>query len=199
MKTIVIVDDHAVVQHGVKAALEVNGYCVVALASNINEARSQIAHTNPDAVIIDINLPDGSGFELISWLRAISKTIGIIILTLNDSLEYENTSRKAGANAFVAKSAQISELIAAVDFAIASPHSFCAQNNPRNSRLYFLTPREIDVLHLLSLGKSNAAIAQSLFLSDSTIKTHISSIFRKLGVDNRVLAIKVARENALLV
>ena len=196
---VMIVDDHAVVRHGLKSAIESHGYEVVAVAGSINEAHAYMAHTNPDAVIIDINLPDGSGFELVTWVRKISPTIAIVVLTLNDGADYVRAAKNVGANAFIVKNAPLSDLIAAVDFALSSPTSFSSKPIFKTGIDSGLTARELDILRSINLGWSNTSIATHLYISVSTVKTHISSIFRKLEAENRVQALAIARERGLLV
>ena len=196
---VLIVDDHAVVRHGLKSAIESQGYIVVAEAGSINEAQAFMAQTNPDAIIVDINLPDGSGFDLVTWSRKVSPTTAIVVLTLNEGEEYVRAARSAGANAFIVKSAPLSDLIAALDFAISSPTSFSSKQISSSDMDSGLSAREIDVLHSISHGLSNAAIATNLYISVSTVKTHVSSILRKLDADNRVQALTIARERGLLV
>jgi len=198
MKRVLIVDDHAVVRHGLKLAIEANGYEVVSEASSLTQARSFIAHTNPDVLIVDINLPDGSGFDLIKWVRKISKTIVIIVLSLNDGGEYASAARKAGANAYLVKDATMVEILAAIEFAIASPLSFNSRISSAPEITTGLTAREIDVLQSVNLGYSNAVIAQNLYISLSTVKTHVSSILRKLHAQNRVQALTHAKEIGLI-
>lgn len=196
---VLIVDDHAVVRHGLKSAIETHGYEVVAVAGSINEAKAFMAQTNPDVVIVDLNLPDGSGFEVVSWARKISPIIAIIVLTLNDGADYVRAAKNAGANAFIVKNAPLSDLLAAVDFSIASPTSFSSKQILVTGMDSGLTAREIDVLQSISYGCSNAVIATNLFISVSTVKTHVSSILRKLNADNRVQALSIANERGLLV
>jgi DNA-binding NarL/FixJ family response regulator len=196
---VMIVDDHAVVRHGLKTAIESHGYEVVAVAGSINEAHAYIAQTNPDAIIIDINLPDGSGFELVTWARTISPTIAIIVLTLNDGADYLRAAKNAGANAFIVKNAPLSDLLAAIDFALSSPTSFSSKTIFKVGTDSGLTARELDILRSINLGWSNTSIATHLYISVSTVKTHISSIFRKLEAENRVQALAIARERGLLV
>ena len=196
---VLIVDDHAVVRHGLKSAIESQGYKVVAEAGSINEAQAFMAQTNPDAIIVDINLPDGSGFDLVTWSRKVSPTTAIVVLTLNEGEEYVRAARSAGANAFIVKSAPLSDLIAALDFAISSPTSFSSKQISSSDMDFGLSAREIDVLHSISHGLSNAAIATNLYISVSTVKTHVSSILQKLDADNRVQALSIARERGLLV
>jgi hypothetical protein len=196
---VLIVDDHAVVRHGLKTALESHGFQVVAEAASINQARAFIAQTNPDALIVDINLPDGSGFDLVSWSRKISPTIAIVVLTLNDGKDYVRAAKLAGANAFIVKNAPLSDVLAALEFALSSPHSFSSKNIYPSGIDSGLSSREIDVLQSINLGLSNTAIATNLYISVSTVKTHVSSILRKLNADNRVQALSIARDRGLLV
>jgi len=196
---VMIVDDHAVVRHGLKSAMESHGHEVVAEAGSINEAHAYMAQTSPDAIIIDINLPDGSGFELVVWGRKVSSTIAIIVLTLNDGADYVRAAKNAGANAFIIKNAPLSDLLAAVDFALSSPTSFSSKPIFKAGTDSGLTARELDILRSINLGWSNAAIASHLYISVSTVKSHVSAIFRKLEADNRVQALAIARERGLLV
>jgi DNA-binding NarL/FixJ family response regulator len=179
-------------------ACEAHGFEVIASASNVSEARSAIAALAPDVVIVDINLPDASGFDLIHWIRKIDSELPVIVLSLNDSHEYINSARKVGANSYINKSAPIEELMAAVDFAIHSPHTFSSTIKPSPYE-YALTARELDVLSLIAKGLSNLQISTQLHISLSTVKTHVSSILQKLCAENRVGAIKVARESGLLI
>ena len=195
---VLIVDDHEVVRHGLKTAIQAHGYEVAAVAGSINEAQAFMAQTNPDAIIIDINLPDGSGFELVTWARKLSPIIAIIVLTLNDGADYVRAAKNAGANAFIVKSAPLSDLLAALDFALSSPTSFSSKPIFKIGIDSGLTAREINILQSINLGLSNTAISTRLFISVSTVKTHVSSIFRKLEADNRVQAVSIARERGLL-
>ena len=196
---VLIVDDHAVVRHGLKSAIESHGHLVVAEAGSINEAQAFMAQTNPDAIIVDINLPDGSGFDLVAWSRRVSPTTAIVVLTLNEGADYVRAAKSAGANAFIVKNAPLSDLIAALEFAISSPTSFSSKHIYNSEIDSGLSAREIDVLHSINHGLSNTAIAIDLYISVSTVKTHVSSILRKLEADNRVQALSIARERGLLV
>jgi len=196
---VLIVDDHAVVRHGLKIAIQSHGYTVVAEAASINEAQAFMAQTNPDAIIVDINLPDGSGFDLVTWSRRVSPTTAIVVLTLNDGEDYVRAAKSAGANAYIVKNAPLTDVIAALDFAISSPHSFSSKQICSSEVDSGLSSREINVLQSINLGLSNSAIATNLYISVSTVKTHVSSILRKLDADNRVQALSIARQRGLLV
>ena len=200
MTRVVIIDDHHVVRAGIGLAVKGADLEIVAEAASLAEGYAQITLTNPDLIIVDLNLPDGSGFELVQWARTISSQLIIIILTLNSGPEFLSAAMKSGANGFVIKSAPLTTLMATIKYCIASPKSFCAEGlteiNYNNAQA--LTAREIDVLTKMSMGMSNQEIAQALFISISTVKVHISAIFRKFDVENRVSAINFAREKALL-
>ena len=202
MKNILLIDDHAVVREGIKSALIQNNLHCVGEASSKGEALAQIAHHNPDAIVVDLNLPDGNGLEIVSWARKISQTIGIVVLTLHDSDQYLQASMQAGANAHILKSAPVTELIAAIEHSIAAPLSFIGVGYTRQLAAkkdnYSLTARELTIWGYLKSGNENKEIAEHLFLTQSTVKTHLSSIYRKLEVDNRTQAVEFARKHALL-
>ena len=198
MTRLLVVDDHDVVRQGLVTTLKSCGYTSIESATTIKESRSKIAAFNPEAIIVDINLPDGSGLELVQWIRKISGTVAIIVLSLNEPSLFAHLARNAGANAYVSKSRPVDEIVSTLSFAIAHPGSFTSSLTTAEMSLVELTPREIDLLHLLARGASNLEISATLYISISTVKTHISSILRKLKSTNRTMAIKVAREKGLL-
>ena len=138
------------------------------------------------------------GLELVQWIRKFSSTVAIIVLSLNEPSLFANLARSAGANAYISKSRPIDEIVTTLTFAIANPGSFTSSLTTAELSLVELTPREIDLLHLLARGASNQQISSTLFISISTVKTHISSILRKLESTNRTMAIKVAREKGFI-
>ena len=201
-RRVLIVDDHPIVRAGLEQALIEANFIICAVAASKNEAIAQIARTNPDLILLDLNLPDGSGFEVANWARGISDEIGIVILTLNDAPELLLAALAAQASGFVLKSAPISEVIATLERALVTPLSFTATGLHRalkaKERLPILSARELEVLNILAIGKSTKEIAKQLYLSEPTIKTHLASIYRKLEVNNRISAVAVARNNSWL-
>jgi len=197
-----IIDDHAVVRSGIRRALESRGDIQVFEAASKAEALAQIAHVSPQLLIIDINLPDGSGLEIVSWVRTISTEMAIVVLTFNESDDFLLSAMRAGASAYVNKSAPLTELTAAVDHALASPGSFAAKEIvdalQRKQLKFGLSQRELQILALLPTDEPLSALAKSLFISESTLKTHLTHIYRKLDVKNRLQAINVARKAGLL-
>jgi DNA-binding NarL/FixJ family response regulator len=201
--TVLIIDDHESVRAGIKVALARAGHICVGEAANIAEARAQIAHTNPQVIVVDLSLPDGNGLEIITWARSISQRIGIVVLTLNSAKDYLLTVMKSGASAYVEKSAPLAELISAIEHSATAPLSFSAQGISgvisKDLQANSLTQREAQVLQKLADGLSAADIGLELFITQATVKTHLASIYRKLESKNRIQAIIVARKNGLLI
>jgi len=201
-RQVLIVDDHPIVRAGLEQALLKANFTICAFAASKNEAIAQIARTNPNLILLDLNLPDGSGFEVANWARGISDEIGIVILTLNDSPELLLAALAARVSGFVVKTAPISEVVATLVRALITPLSFTASGLHKaltaKARLPSLSSRELEVLNILASGKSTKEIARELYLSEPTIKTHLANIYRKLEVNNRISAVAVARDNSWL-
>ena len=198
MTRLLIIDDHAVVRQGLFQAFKENGFTSIETAGSLNEARSKIAAFNPGAIIVDLNLPDGSGLEIVQWVRKHSGDTAIIILSLNDPTQFVKIARSSGANAYLSKSQSMQEIMSAINFALSNPGSFTSTLTADRVANFDLTPREIEVLYLLAEGASNVDISSRLYISISTVKTHISSVMRKLQCSNRTAAAKIARENGYL-
>ena len=196
-----IIDDHAVVRNGVRKALEQRGGFHIFEAASRAEALAQIAKTNPSLIIVDLNLPDGNGLEIVQWVRSISSHTALVVLSFSESDEFVLAAMNAGASAFVQKAAPLSELIASVEHALSSPETFSARDiagamkRTRNS--FGLSQRELQILTQLHKGAPLKEFAESLFISESTLKTHLSSIYRKMDVKNRVQAIEKAKSSGL--
>ena len=200
--SVLVIDDHESVRAGIKAALSRAGHICVGEAGSISEARAQIAHTNPQVIVVDLSLPDGNGLEIVQWARSISERIGIVVLTLNPAQDFLLTVMKSGASAFVEKSAPLAELISAIEHSFMAPLSFSAQGISRvmkkDHEANALTTREIQVLEKLSDGLSASSIGLELFITEATVKTHLASIYRKLDSKNRIQAIIAAKKIGLL-
>lgn len=200
--TVLLVDDHQVVREGLRVGLEGADFEVAGEAASKKEAIAQIAHKNPDVIVVDLNLPDGSGLEVVSWARKVSSTIGIVVLTLNDDDNHLLASLQAGASAYVLKSSPLSEVISAVMHACSHPLIFSAKGLgsaiAHKGETFGLTSREFEVLALLPQGRKSSQIASELFVSEATVKTHLSSIYRKLGASTRTEAVVTAIRHGLI-
>jgi len=199
---ILIVDDHPSVRSGVRRAVEGAGMRCCGEAASRDEAVAQIALHNPDGVILDLNLPDGTGLDVISWIREHSQTMAIVMLTISDEDSYLLAAMKAGASAYVKKSTPLSQIVASLKAALAQPNNFSAPGLASiiaTTKISFdLTPRELSVLKAISLEGTNKDLARSLYISEATFKTHLASIYTKLGVSSRFSAINKARNLNLL-
>lgn len=203
MKRVLVIDDHPLIRSGIKRAISaVDQLELVGEAASKAEALAQINHHNPDAIVVDLNLPDGSGLEIIAWGRAISQRLGIVALTVQDLPEHVLACMQSGASAHVSKNAPVGELIAAIQRSLQTPLTFQSRRITNAIALQNqgvgLTARELEILEILPSGDTVSEIATHLFLSVSTVKTHLAAIYRKLGAKNRVQAINAARRAGLL-
>ena len=198
---ILLVDDHPSVRSGIKRAIESSGMSCCGEAASRTEAFAQIAHKSPDGVILDLNLPDGSGLDIVQWIRKHSKEMAIVILTMSDEESHLIAAMRAGASAFVKKSAPLEDVVSSLRSALRQPKNFTAADLTnalkKSEAADVLTPRELMVLHALSLPGTNSQLAKSLFISEATFKTHLTAIYRKFGVSNRFGAVTKGRSLSL--
>jgi DNA-binding NarL/FixJ family response regulator len=202
---VLLVDDHDLIRQGLARAFERHeDFDVCGQAASVAEGLRQFTSLAPDVVITDVRLPDGLGFELVKEIRKRGHDTGVVVLTMYAGDEQLFAALEAGASAFVAKDAPADEVVAAARHALVSPRSFAAADLAGAMRRRMtpagpqLTAREAEVLSLLARGFSVSAIARSIFVSDSTAKTHISKIYEKLGASNRADAIMKAVRSGLL-
>jgi len=187
---ILIVDDHELIRAGLKQALQSAGHNIVGEAASLAEARAELLFTQPDLVLVDVNLPDGSGLDLITPL------LRCIVLMLGDDPTSLQQAHRRGAAAYVLKGEPVTHLLTIIEQLENSTYHFAAPALPQNR--FDLTQRELDVIQILQTGWSAKEMASHLFLSEATVKTHLASIYRKLGVKNRTQAIVVALANHLI-
>ena len=190
---VLLIEDHPIVRQGLLKALEAHGYREIFEAASCAEGRGQMAKVNPDVLITDLHLPDGLSFEMIRWARQLKPELAIVILTVESNDNFLLAAAESGANALIHKSAPITQLISAIDVAQRSPKSFTAEglaDAMRNERQKpKLTARELEILEKLVSGAELHTIGKALFISLPTVKTHLSSIYRKLECDNRTSAV----------
>ena len=202
---VLLIDDHDLIRNGLARAFERHDdFEVVGQAASVAEGLREFASLKPDVVITDVRLPDGTGLDLVREIRAAGHETGMVVLTMYAGDQQLFAALEAGASAFVAKDAPSDEVVAAARHAMVSPRSFTAADLAGAMRRRMtpagpqLTQRESEVLSLLARGFSVSAIARSIFVSDSTAKTHISKIYEKLGASNRADAIMKAVRSGLL-
>lgn len=199
MTTVLLVDDHDLIRHGIRRALEhETDFTVLGEASTLSDADRLTDELEPDVVVLDVRLPDGSGLDLAKSLRAKHTRMGIVILTMYAGDDQLFAALEAGASAFLNKDAPADQLVAAVRHAAASPDTFTARDlaqamlRKAQPSGPVLTPRESEVLALLAEGLSISALAKRLYVSESTAKTHVSRVYEKLGATNRAQALMSA-------
>ncbi|WP_141203175.1 response regulator [Streptomyces griseorubiginosus] len=213
----VIADDQALVRTGFGMILAADGIEVTAEAADGAEAVAAVLRTRPDVVLMDIRMPGMDGIEATRRILAedAGGEIRVIILTTYDLDHYVYAALTAGASGFLLKDVTPEHLVAAVRL-VRSGDALLAPAITRrlierfahreeaplpaspHRDLSGLTPRELEVLRLLATGLSNAELAERLFLSPTTVKTHVGRILSKLELRDRVQAVVLAYESGLI-
>lgn len=203
--TLVIVDDHALIREGIRHICERNDeFEVVGEAATIGEAFLLLDRLRPNVVSFDAQFPDGSGIDAARQARCKYPDLGIVICTAEAGDQIVLDALQAGASAFVDKRRKPAEIVAAARHAAATPQVFTSRRLAEVKALrqspspVKLSPRESEVLVLLADGLGAAQIARQLYISQSTAKTHISSLYEKLGAGNRAQALMAALRAGLL-
>lgn len=201
---VLLVDDHPVVRAGLRAVLEAGGVDVVAEAATGEEALELIGSTTPEVMLCDLRLGEGmNGVEVTAEVNKLPSPPVVVILTTYDRDSDLLGAIDAGALGYVLKDEPPETIIRAIHTAIAgkmhlSPeHTTRVMAGMRSSRPK-LTPRELQVLRLLATGRTNSEIADDLFVSEATVKTHLVHIFEKLDVSSRGQAVHAGRQAGLV-
>jgi DNA-binding NarL/FixJ family response regulator len=212
--SVLLADDQAMVRTGFRMILESEpDIAVVGEAANGEQAADSARRLAPDVVLMDIQMPGADGIEATRRITADPELHSrVVIVTTFERDEYVFEALQAGASGFLLKNAPPEDLLHAVRVvadgeALLSPsvtrriiEQFAhPRSNPElGARLESLTHRELEVLQLLAGGKSNAELAAELFVSEGTVKTHVSSLLSKLGLRDRVQAVVLAYESGLV-
>jgi DNA-binding NarL/FixJ family response regulator len=207
---VLIADDQAMVRAGFRLLLaDEEDIEVVAEASNGLQAVTEAARCHPDVVLMDIRMPELDGLEATRRIVAADPGSRLLILTTFDLDEYVYRALQAGASGFVLKDDPPEQLIAAVRTvaagdALLSPSvtrrviaQFTRVHQQPPREVDTLTPREMDVFRLITKGYSNAEIGRDLFISDTTVKTHVTRLLQKLALRDRAQAIVLAHQTGL--
>jgi len=198
---IAIIDDHSLIRSGVTAALANSNYEVVAEASSVEEGLAVINSLKPDICLIDINLGSGNGIDLIKKSLSNGGKSKFVILSMHDDLAILDLAKQAGASGYLTKGAPIEQLLEILDVVATDSGKFIKKGQFQKAlenKDFGLTPRELEVLSLLPTGATAVALGGILFLTEATIKTHLASIYRKLGAANRAQAVSIGIENKLI-
>jgi DNA-binding NarL/FixJ family response regulator len=209
---VLIADDHSLVRQGLRRYLETAGDIeVVGEASNGEEVLRLMANGAGDAdvVLLDIRMPDMDGLETAKLMQQRYPSVGVVMLTAYDDRQFVVEAVRSGARGYVLKARDAEHLIQTVRLVaggnlVIDPQLVVAlaeelsHTRERDRRAESLTAREIEVLQLLAFGHTNKDIADQLFISPDTVKTHLEHIFEKLGASDRTAAVAEALRRQII-
>ncbi len=211
MIKILLVDDHLLVRQGIKKILELEEDLeVVGEAGDGGEALELLRNIEVDVVLLDINMPGMNGIETLEKIKNMDKEPKVIMLTFHEEREYLLETIELGANGYILKDAESDSLIRGIRDVYKGGsyvHPSLAgelvkkykqgesKPDPDKEALRRLTRREREVLKLISQGMNNREIANTLFISEKTVKNHVSNIFKKIHVNDRTQAAIFALKN----
>ena len=205
MIRVLVADDHPIVRGGIVALLEsADDLSVVGEASTGLQAVELALEHEPDIVLMDLQMPALSGAEATARILEQRPGIRVIVLTTYESDSAILQAIEAGASGYLLKAAPAGEILAGIrsvaagDVALAPSIAAMLVNRVKAPAGPTLSARETEVLALVAQGKSNPAIAQALFVSEATVKTHLLHVFEKLNVSDRTRAVTKAMELGLL-
>ncbi|MGA5165584.1 MULTISPECIES: response regulator [Streptomyces] len=206
--TLLIVDDHPVVRDGLRGMFATEpGFEVLGEASGGTEGVERAMRLDPDVVLMDLRMPDGGGVDAIRELTRRGARAKVLVLTTYDTDSDTLPAIEAGATGYLLKDAPREELFTAVRAAadgrtVLSPavatRLVSAVRSPSAPGGETLSAREREVLRLVARGTSNRRIAAELFISEATVKTHLTHVFAKLGVGDRAAAVAAGYERGIL-
>ena len=200
---ILIAEDHAIVRDGLTSVLEFErDMTVVGHAKNGREAIDRFRELKPDIVLMDLAMPETDGVTAIHAIRNESPDARILVLTTYDGDENVFRALENGAKGYLLKDCSTADLLAAIRTVhgggVHVSERAAARLAERAMAGGGLSPREVEVLKLIAAGKSNKEIAEMLFVSEGTVKTHVLNIHQKLDVSDRTEAVVVAIKRGIL-
>lgn len=208
---LMIADDHSLIREGLKQLLELEGdYEVIAEAKDGEECLEKLESVLPDVLLLDINMPKKNGLDVLQEIKKSNKNVKVLMLTVHNELEYLMKAIDIGANGYLLKDSESSELKKAISILLEGeeyiqPSLIPALNAKMIVRdmdseiIESLTRRELEVLKLLAVGMYNKEIAENLNISERTVKNHVSNIFKKISVTDRTQAAVFAIRNGLVI
>jgi DNA-binding NarL/FixJ family response regulator len=195
---VLLVEDDAIVRAWVRSALAESEFRLAGEASTAAEALELAGRRAPALLLVDHNLPDGTGTELVRALRERGVLAPAVVMTASATGGLNEAAREAGVQGTVVKSARSDELLTALRTVLDGRQTFDPRHPRRAPGEAPLTRRERDVLRLVAAGGTNAEVAARLGLGEETVKTLLGRIFLKLGVRRRAEAVAVAQRAGLL-
>lgn len=207
---VMIADDHALMREGIKQLLEFDGEIeVIAEANDGEECLEKLKTVNPEVLLLDINMPKKNGIEVLENIRSQNLKVKVLILTVHNEIEYLLKAVDIGVDGYILKDSESAELKRAIITVLEGESYIQSSLIPAlNSRLIArdvdkekiesLTKRELEVLVQVANGMFNKEIANTLKISERTVKNHLSNIFRKIDVSDRTQAAVFAIKNDII-
>lgn len=207
---VMLADDHSLIREGIKQLLEFDGSVeVIAQAADGMECINVLDNHYPDILLLDINMPNMSGMDVLSELKKKRPELKILILTVHNEVEYLVKAVDMGADGYILKDSGSAELKDAIEKVmngeqVIQPNLIPALNSRLVNRdidkekIDSLTKREVEILKQIAGGRFNKEIADSLDITERTVKNHISNLFKKIDVNDRTQAAVFAIRNNLV-
>ena len=207
---VMIADDHSMIREGLKQLLELEGdFKVIAEACDGVECLNKLETVTPDVLLLDINMPNMNGLEVLQKMKEKRMKIKVLVLTIHSEVEYLLKAVDIGVNGYLLKDSESAELKKAILAVVngdnyIQPSLIPVLNSKMIDRdkdvmnIESVTRRELEVLKNLSIGMYNKEIAEKLDISERTVKNHISNIFKKIEVTDRTQAAVFAIRNNLI-
>lgn len=207
---VMIADDHSLIREGLQQLLEFDGSIeIVGEASNGVECLEKLKECNPDVLLLDINMPEKNGIEVLEQMKADNLENKVLILTVHNEMDYLIKAVEVGVDGYILKDSESAELKKAI-MAVKDGENYIqpslipllnSQLMSRDSdkdKISSLTNRELEVLIQVANGMFNKEIASNLNISERTVKNHISNIFKKINVSDRTQAAVFAIKNNII-
>ncbi len=198
-----IIDDHKMLIQGLSTTINNSGIAkVTGISYSLAECRTVIASNPPDILLLDLNLPDGSGIDFCKELRNKYPGTKVLVLTTHDEYSVVRRVMENGASGYILKNALSEEVVAGIEAVMNGETFLCDEidalmNKPTEQPIW-LTTREQELLKLIVNGYTNQEIADKVFLSVETIKTYRKNLIQKLGAKNSMILVKIALEKKLI-
>lgn len=200
---VVIADDHRLMLDGIRRALEADGgFEIVGETQNGTQVLPIVSRTTPDLVLLDVRMPHMDGLACLDEIHKRYPEMKVVMLSASTSQELVETALRRGASAYISKSVDPSDLPStlrqAIEGNVFSASTVATGAEPTGAKAAGLTERETSILKALARGLSNEEIAKELWVTQQTVKFHLTNIYRKLGVKNRTEATRLAYQQGLV-
>ncbi len=207
---VMITDDHSLIREGLKQLLEFDGSIeVVGEASNGVECLEKLEKCNPEVLLLDINMPEKNGIEVLKQMKVEDSKVRVLILTVHNEMDYLMKAVDIGVDGYILKDSESAELKKAIKAVrdgenyiqpslIPALNSQLLNRDTDKDKISLLTNRELEVLVQVANGMFNKEIATNLNISEKTVKNHISNIFKKIDVSDRTQAAVFAIKNNII-